>query len=291
MKIKLNNQPLKLVGREITEGMPAPFFKAVDNDLQERNLFDFKDKLKVITSFPSLDTPVCDLQLKEFDKRAVSFSQDIVVIGISKDLPFAQKRFCQINNIKNVITLSDYKYSFFGLNYGLLIEELNLLARAILIIDKKDVIRYLQIVEEITRQPDYIQAERALLSIINEPSFSSQKKYFSCKPCEGFASSLTKEKIEQLEKDFSLLSKGWRIREERKIVKEFAFKEAKDGKIFFDIIWILAEENNHHPVVSLSFNKVKVSLSTHKINGLSENDFIMASLIENVYENSDFSGG
>jgi thiol peroxidase len=78
-----------------------------------------------------------------------------VIVGISKDLPFAQARFCQDNEIKNVTILSDYKSNSFGLNYGLLIEELQLLARAVIIVDKKDIVRYVQIVDELTTQPDY----------------------------------------------------------------------------------------------------------------------------------------
>ena len=121
-QIKFKGNALTLVGRSIKEGAGAPNFKVVSGDLQEAGLADFKGKIKVITTFPSIDTPVCDLQVKEFNKRATAFSGEIVVLGISKDLPFAQKRFCQDNDIKNVVTLSDYKYSSFGINYGLLIK-------------------------------------------------------------------------------------------------------------------------------------------------------------------------
>ena len=116
---------------------------------------------------------MCDLQVKEFNKMAAGLSSDIVIVGISKDLPFAQARFCQANDIKNVLTLSDYKFSSFGINYGLLIKELNLLARAIIIVDQNDVLRYLQIVEELTSAPDYHDALKNLDQVFKNPQGSS----------------------------------------------------------------------------------------------------------------------
>ena len=141
---------LTLIGKHVKEGRRAPDFKLISQDLKEVNLSDFDGKIKVINFFPSLDTPVCDLQVKEFNKKAAGLSPDIVVIGVSKDLPFAQARFCSANEIKNEIVLSDYRFSSFGLNYGFLIKELNLLARGTLIIDKDKRIRYIQLVDEIT---------------------------------------------------------------------------------------------------------------------------------------------
>lgn len=165
-KITFKGSPMTLEGRSLEEGGRAPDFKVVDIGLKEIGLADFKDKIKVITFFPSLDTPVCDLQVKEFNKRASTVSSDVVILGISKDLPFAQKRFCSEHEIKNIKVLSDYKYSSFGENYGLLIKELNLLARGVLIIDKNDIIRYFKVVDELTNPPDYDNALRALESII-----------------------------------------------------------------------------------------------------------------------------
>ena len=156
--ITFKGSPLTIVGRWIKVGERAPDFKVVSQDLKDVSLADFKGKIKIISTFPSLDTPVCDLQVKEFNKRSATLSADIVVIGISKDLPFAQKRFCQENSIKNETVLSDYKTSSFGINYGLLIKELNLLARSVHIIDKNDVLRYSRIVPELTAPPDYEDA-------------------------------------------------------------------------------------------------------------------------------------
>ena len=157
--------PMTLVGRDLTVGSPAPDFKVVSQEMKDVALSNFKGKIKVITFFLSLDTPVCDLQVKEFNKRASLLSSDVVVLGISKDLPFAQKRFCQSNDIKNVVVLSDYKDSSFGLNYGLLIKEMSLLARGVAIVDKKDILRYMEIVKELTTPPNYEEALKALAEV------------------------------------------------------------------------------------------------------------------------------
>jgi len=163
--VTFQGKPLILIGESVNVGMQAPDFEVVSSDLKPVKLSDFKGKTKVISTFPSLDTPVCDLQVKEFNKRAASLSLDVVVIGISKDLPFAIKRFCSENGIKNEIVLSDYKTSSFGMSYGLLINELNLLARSVQIIGKDDIVRYRQIVPELTSPPDYDGALEALKGV------------------------------------------------------------------------------------------------------------------------------
>jgi thiol peroxidase len=166
MIVHFKGSPLTLVGRQVKKGDAAPGFKATSQDLKDVTLPDFKDKVKVITSFPSLDTPVCDLQVKEFNKKASGLSGDVAIVGISKDLPFAQARFCHDNEIKNISVVSDYKDSSFGMNYGVLIKELNLLARSVIIIDKKDVVRYVQIVDELTTPPDYDDVIKSLKDVL-----------------------------------------------------------------------------------------------------------------------------
>ena len=164
--ITFQGNPLSLAGNAPQAGDRAPAFTVTSQDMKDVTLADFNGKIKLISTFPSLDTPVCDLQVKEFNKRAAGLSPDIAVIGISKDLPFAQKRFCSQNTIKNETVLSDYKASSFGLSYGLLIEGLQLLARAVLIIDKDDIVRHVQVVPELTVPPDYDGALKALESVI-----------------------------------------------------------------------------------------------------------------------------
>jgi thiol peroxidase len=277
-KVTFKGNPMTLVGRNLKLGMLAPDFKAVSTDLKEVGLIDLKDKIKVITSFLSLDTTVCDLQVKEFNKRAVGLSSDIVVVGISKDLPFAQKRFCQANEIKNVTVLSDYKYSSFGINYGLLVKEMNLLARAVVILDKNNILRYMKIVEEMTNPPDYEDALNNLKEIINNPASTVKEELPSkCKPCEGGVSPLPQDKVEKLLAQY----RGWELDEE-KIAKKFKFKDFVEAKYFMDLISVIAEEQGHHPKLTIDYNKLKVTLTTHAAAGLTENDFIMARIIDEL---------
>ena len=164
--VKFKGTPLTLIGKQAKVGKRAFDFKLISQDLKIVKLSDFKDKIKIINFFPSLDTPVCDLQVKEFNQRAAKLSPDIVIIGVSKDLPFAQARFCSVNEIKNEIVLSDYRFSSFGLNYGLLIKELNLLARGTIIIDQSQRIRYIQIVDEITHSVNFEEVFSALADLL-----------------------------------------------------------------------------------------------------------------------------
>ncbi len=278
-QIKFQGTLLTLVGRNLKLNSAAPGFKVAATDLKEVTLNDFKGKIKVITSFPSADTPVCDLQVKEFNKRAAAFSKDVAVIGISKDLPFAQKRFCDLNSITNVVTLSDYKTSSFGINYGLLIKELNLLARAILILDKNNTLRYAQLVEELTNQPDYDKALTQLKEVLKKPEVKTSESLPShCKPCETGAGALSKSDIEKLAAEY----RGWQIVEDKKIVKEFKFKDFLEAKYFLDLVSLIAEEEGHHPTFTLIYNKLKITLTTHAVSGLSENDFIMARIIDEL---------
>jgi len=277
--VTFKGSKVNLVGRAIKAGEPAAEFKVTTGDLQEVGLADFKEKIKVLTSFPSLDTPVCDLQVKEFNKRAASFGPQVVVIGISHDLPFAQKRFCESFEIKNIKVLSDYKRSSFGINYGLLIKELNLLTRAVIILDKADFIRYIQIVSEVTHAPDYGDVLKNLEVVVNNPQTSRADALpVKCLPCEGGVSALPKEKIERL----LAQHRGWQLVEDKKLIKELKFKDFVEAKYFLDLVSVIAEEQGHHPNFTLSYNKLKVTLTTHAAGGLTENDFIIARLIDGL---------
>lgn len=277
--ITFKGSPMTLVGRALKPGSLSPEFKATSQDLKEVSLSDFKGKVKIITSFPSLDTPVCDLQVKEFNKRAGSFSGDVVIIGISKDLPFAQKRFCHDFEIKNISVVSDFKASSFGLNFGLLVKELNLLARSINIVDKNNVLRYMQVVPELTQPPDYDSAIKELENVINNPKYIVNEELpRSCKPCEGGIAAMPEGKVQEL----LALHKGWLTGEGKKISKEFKFRDFTEARYFLDLISIISEEQGHHPSICIIYNKVKITLTTHAIGGLSDNDFIMAGLIDDA---------
>lgn len=162
---EMGGNPVTLVGPELKVGDKAPDFTVLDNGLEPKSLKDFQGKIKIVSVVPSLDTKVCDMQTRRFNEIAAGFSDEIVVLTISMDLPFAQERWCGAAGVDRVVTLSDHRDASFGENYGLLIKELRLLNRAVLIIDDGDVVRYIQVVEENHDLPDYDSALEALKEI------------------------------------------------------------------------------------------------------------------------------
>lgn len=277
--VTFKGTPLTLVGRNPGTGSYAPDFSVVSQDLKEVRLVDFKGKIKVINTFPSLDTPVCDLQVKEFNRRSHDMSADVVVIGISKDLPFAQKRFCSANEITHETVLSDYKASSFGINYGLLIRELNLLARAVVIIDKGDVLRYAQVAGELTSAVDFAAAAGNLDAVLRSPALSlADAGPRRCAACEGKVTALSGGALRK-----ALDARpGWECGDGKKIVKEFRFGDFSAAGYFVDIVSLIAEEQGHHPTLVLSYGKARVTLTTHAAGGLTDNDFIMAGIIDEI---------
>lgn len=164
--ITFKGNPMTLLGPALNTGDKAPDFTAVDTGLTPVSLADFAGKVKIISAVPSLDTPVCDTETRRFNQEAAALPENVVLLTVSMDLPFAQKRWCGAAGIERVKTLSDYQHRTFGLSYGVLIKELMLLSRAIFVIDSTDTIRYIQIVPEVTSEPDYaavLAAAKALL--------------------------------------------------------------------------------------------------------------------------------
>ncbi len=148
-------EPLTLVGAELKEGQAAPDFVLAGNDLSEVKLSDYEGKIKVICSVPSLDTGVCDVEMRRFNEEAALLGSEVVILTVSMDLPFAQARWCGALKVARVVTLSDYKEGVFGRAYGVLIKELHLLARCVWVVDQEGEIRYAQLVREVTQEPDY----------------------------------------------------------------------------------------------------------------------------------------
>jgi len=160
--ITFKGNPLTLMGNEVKVGDKAPDFEVLDGDLSAVKLSDFAGKLCIISSVPSLDTPVCDTETRRFNKEAEKLGDDVVVLTISMDLPFAQKRWCGAAGVHNVILLSDYRAASFGKAFGVLIKELRLLARAVFVLDREGIVRYVEIVKELTEEPDYEAALKAV---------------------------------------------------------------------------------------------------------------------------------
>ena len=154
-KITMKGNPLTLMGQELKVGHMAPDVVLASNELEPVFLSSFRGKVCIISSVPSLDTPVCDMETRRFNEEAGALGEDVVIITVSMDLPFAQKRWCGAAGVDKVITLSDYGDMAFGNAYGVLIKELKLLARSVFILDRQGVIQYVQLVNEVSEEPDY----------------------------------------------------------------------------------------------------------------------------------------
>ncbi len=166
IKLTFKGNPVVLLGKQTKIGEKAEDFLVVGNKLNPVKLSDFDGKVKILSIFPSLDTPVCATQNRKFNQAAAELSEDIVIIGISVDLPFAQSRFCGAEGIDKVITVSDYQMHDFGMKYGFLIDGLKLLARGTVVIDKQGVIKYVEYVSEVTNEPNYETALKAAKELL-----------------------------------------------------------------------------------------------------------------------------
>lgn len=163
----LGGQPITLLGPELKVGDRAPGFTINKDLMTEVSLADYQGKVKLISVVPSLDTGVCDAQTRRFNQEAANLGENVVILTISVDLPFAQSRFCSIAGIDKVVALSDYKHRSFGQAYGVLIKELQLNQRSIFIIDADDTIRYVEYLKEMTDHPDYESALDSLRELVD----------------------------------------------------------------------------------------------------------------------------
>jgi len=159
--VTMKGNPLTLVGNEVKVGDALPDCEVVGKELAPVKLSSFRGKVCIISSFPSLDTSVCDMMTRRFNEEAVALGDDVVVLAISMDLPFAQDRWCIAADVKNINMFSDHRTASFGQAFGVLIKELRLLARAVFVVDREGIVRYTQIVDELTNEPDYEAALKA----------------------------------------------------------------------------------------------------------------------------------
>ncbi len=162
--VTMGGNPMTLLGKGVKVGDKALDFTVLKDDLTPYSLSEAGDKIKIISVVPSLDTGVCEMQTIRFNEEAAKL-EDTVILTISVDLPFAQKRFCSAHEIDKVLTLSDHKDLDFGKKYGFVMEEVRLLARGIIVLDRDNTIKYVEYVPEVTTHPDYdlaLEAAKAL---------------------------------------------------------------------------------------------------------------------------------
>jgi thiol peroxidase len=164
--VTTKGNPVTLVGKEVKVGDKAPDFTVVDNALKPVGLSAYRGKVVVISAVLSLDTGLCDSQTRRFNEEATGLGDDVVVLTISMDLPFAQKRWCGAAGVERVVTLSDYQQASFGQAYGVLIKGLRLLTRSVFVIDGDGTVRYVQLVPDTATEPDYDAALRAVRALL-----------------------------------------------------------------------------------------------------------------------------
>jgi len=163
INVTFKGTPLTLLGKQLSVGDKAPDFILSANDLSEFKLSDTKG-VRIITTVPSLDTPVCDAQVRRFNQEAAKLA-NVSIYAVSADLPFAQARWCGGAGIDKVKTLSDHRTMLFADAWGVHVKELRLLARAVFVIDPRGVITYKELVQEITGLPNFDAALNAVKSV------------------------------------------------------------------------------------------------------------------------------
>ncbi|MDH4156099.1 MAG: thiol peroxidase [candidate division Zixibacteria bacterium] len=164
--VTAKGHPLNLSGTELKVGDRAPDFALLNNAMTTVKLSDSAGQVRLLSVVSSLDTSTCSTQTKTFNDKLATLGEAVRAYTISADLPFAQKRFCDVGGIDKTETLSDHRDMSFGKSYGLLLPDQRLLARAVLVIDKNDIISYMQVVDEVSNEPDYDSALKALKEAI-----------------------------------------------------------------------------------------------------------------------------
>ncbi|VWL85262.1 thiol peroxidase [Oceanivirga miroungae] len=163
-KVIMKGHEINLLGKTLNVGDIAPDFTVLDQNLNEVKLSDYKGIPVIVSTFPSIDTGVCAIQATKFNNEISKFSNKAKLILVSNDLPFALHRYCGANGIDNAIVTSAHRDEVFARDYGVLLDQIRLLARTVFIIDKSGKLVYKEIVENVSNEPDYNKA----LSVLNE---------------------------------------------------------------------------------------------------------------------------
>lgn len=164
--VKFGGADVELLGTHVKVGDSAQDFSALGMDLKPVSLSDFKGKVRILSIFPSIDTPVCSMQAGKFNAQAAALGDKVAILAISNDLPFALGRYCAAEGIKNLTMLSDHRELDFGMKYGFVLSGLRLLARGVVVIDQNDRVAYVEYVDEVTHEPNYDQALEAAKALL-----------------------------------------------------------------------------------------------------------------------------
>ena len=164
--VTFKGTPLTLVGQEVKPADAAPDFEVVANDLSTFRFSSMRGRVCILSSVPSLDTPTCNIETRRFNEEAAALGDQVAILTISMDLPFAQKRWCAAAGVERVKTYSDHRDAAFGQAYGVLIKELRLLARAVFVVDSSGRVSYVQLVKELADEPDYDAVLKAVKALI-----------------------------------------------------------------------------------------------------------------------------
>lgn len=164
--VESRGKPLTLVGNEVKVGDTAPNFETLNADLKPVKLSDYRGKVVVLSTVPSLETQICDIETRRFNEEAKKLGDDVVFITISMDLPLAQKRWADEREAKSLQLASDHKEASFGTAYGVLIKELRLLARTVFVVGKDGKVEYIQYVKETSTEPDYDEVLAAVHEVL-----------------------------------------------------------------------------------------------------------------------------
>jgi thiol peroxidase len=155
--VTLRGNSFTLVGKEVKVGDKAPDVELLDNDLKPVTFSAFKGKVVIVSSVPSLDTPTCDMETRRFNTEAAGLGDNVVILTVSTDLPFAQKRWCGAAGVDRVLTLSDHMNTDFGVKYGALVKERRTLRRSVFVVNKDDKLVYVAYMPEGGMEPDYVE--------------------------------------------------------------------------------------------------------------------------------------
>ena len=166
--ITFKGKPITLVGTQVQVGDKSPDFEVIATDLSPVNGTEFHGKVCIFSAVPSLDTSVCSTETRRFNDEARKLGPEVAVATISMDLPFAQKRWANEHKVDQLKLLSDHRQASFGQAFGVLIQDMRLLARAVFVIDRDGTVRYIQLVEDVTHEPDYDSAISAARQLASE---------------------------------------------------------------------------------------------------------------------------